>query len=301
MRPFKSVRAADPQAAARAVAANPGARFLAGGTNLLDLMKEDVERPLELVDLTRLPELAEIREAAGGVPDHKLRRLGHDMHRTMTVVDELFGMALAEPQVVTGMAGVGAGGGVAAPQRRGHCPIRNRPLVATIADALELAVPGVSWRDPHLELDLRVAGRPRGRLDAAECRQRHGRWRAGRRERTGGHGGGGIDHHVGNGQRRQVDAGRTGGGRRLGRLGKKRYRRDEHTGEQTTDHGGSLQAGRIIPAGRAPTVGRPADSAGSNARSIYRCAASYRFPQKCCGSGSGRSSNRTACPTRSAD
>ena len=34
--------------------ANPNAKFLAGGTNILDLMKEDVERPDELVDITRL-------------------------------------------------------------------------------------------------------------------------------------------------------------------------------------------------------------------------------------------------------
>jgi len=66
MRPFKYIRANDPNAAARAVAANPQAKFLAGGTNLLDLMKEDVERPNELVDLTRL-KLAEIKPARGGV------------------------------------------------------------------------------------------------------------------------------------------------------------------------------------------------------------------------------------------
>lgn len=34
--------------------ANPNAKFLAGGTNILDLMKEDVERPSELVDVTNL-------------------------------------------------------------------------------------------------------------------------------------------------------------------------------------------------------------------------------------------------------
>lgn len=66
MRPFKYVRASDPNAAVRAVAANPAAKFLAGGTNILDLMKEDIERPGELVDLTRL-NLAEIRAANGGV------------------------------------------------------------------------------------------------------------------------------------------------------------------------------------------------------------------------------------------
>jgi xanthine dehydrogenase YagS FAD-binding subunit len=65
MRPFKYTRASDADAAARVVAANPQAKFLAGGTNILDLMKEDVERPNELVDLTRL-KLAEIKAAQGG-------------------------------------------------------------------------------------------------------------------------------------------------------------------------------------------------------------------------------------------
>ena len=65
MRPFKYTRVNDPVAAARAVAANPTAKFLAGGTNILDLMKEDVERPTELVDLTRL-KLAEIKTGPNG-------------------------------------------------------------------------------------------------------------------------------------------------------------------------------------------------------------------------------------------
>ena len=66
MRPFKYTRATEPNGAASALAANPEAKFLAGGTNILDLMKEDVERPNELVDLTRL-KLAEIKEAGGVV------------------------------------------------------------------------------------------------------------------------------------------------------------------------------------------------------------------------------------------
>jgi xanthine dehydrogenase YagS FAD-binding subunit len=65
MRPFKYVRASDATDAARTVAANPQAKFLAGGTNIIDLMKEDVERPNELVDLTRL-KLNEIKAAPGG-------------------------------------------------------------------------------------------------------------------------------------------------------------------------------------------------------------------------------------------
>jgi xanthine dehydrogenase YagS FAD-binding subunit len=66
MRPFRYVRASAPDAAARAVAANPRAKFLAGGTNLLDLMKEDVERPTELVYLGGLP-LSDIRETSSGI------------------------------------------------------------------------------------------------------------------------------------------------------------------------------------------------------------------------------------------
>lgn len=66
MRPFEYLRATEPSAAAQAVGANAQAKFLAGGTNLLDLMKEDVERPAQLVDVTRLP-LAEIKPLNGGV------------------------------------------------------------------------------------------------------------------------------------------------------------------------------------------------------------------------------------------
>jgi xanthine dehydrogenase YagS FAD-binding subunit len=65
MRPFKYTRVNSERAAVQA-ATNPRAKFLAGGTNLIDLMKEDIERPEELVDLTRL-KLAEIKAAGGGV------------------------------------------------------------------------------------------------------------------------------------------------------------------------------------------------------------------------------------------
>ena len=66
MKPFKYTRASNERAAVQAAAANPRAKFLAGGTNILDLMKEDVERPTELVDVTRL-KLAEIKESRGVV------------------------------------------------------------------------------------------------------------------------------------------------------------------------------------------------------------------------------------------
>ncbi|HEY0459855.1 MAG TPA: xanthine dehydrogenase family protein subunit M [Pyrinomonadaceae bacterium] len=67
MRPFKYSRATDAGAAVKSVSANQDASFLAGGTNILDLMKEDVARPAELVDISRL-NLTQIKTAkAGGV------------------------------------------------------------------------------------------------------------------------------------------------------------------------------------------------------------------------------------------
>ena len=54
MKAFTYERATDPVAAARAVAGHPGAKFIAGGTNLLDLMKIEVETPTHLVDVQDL-------------------------------------------------------------------------------------------------------------------------------------------------------------------------------------------------------------------------------------------------------
>jgi xanthine dehydrogenase YagS FAD-binding subunit len=66
MKPFTYERAADPQAAAKAVAETPNAKFIAGGTNLLDLMKLEIEQPAHLVDVSRLP-LAQIEDAGDGL------------------------------------------------------------------------------------------------------------------------------------------------------------------------------------------------------------------------------------------
>ena len=54
MRAFTYERAKDASAAARAVAGTPAAKFIAGGTNLLDLMKIEVETPTHLVDVQDL-------------------------------------------------------------------------------------------------------------------------------------------------------------------------------------------------------------------------------------------------------
>ncbi|MFI7699997.1 FAD binding domain-containing protein [Nonomuraea sp. NPDC049480] len=65
MRSFAYVRPPDVAAAIRAVAAEPDAKFLGGGTNLVDLMREGIERPGTVVDVTGLP-LEEIEELPGG-------------------------------------------------------------------------------------------------------------------------------------------------------------------------------------------------------------------------------------------
>ncbi len=66
MRPFKYTRADEAAKAVETVSANMNSKFLAGGTNLVDLMKEDVERPDELVDITRL-KFSQIKTMNGGV------------------------------------------------------------------------------------------------------------------------------------------------------------------------------------------------------------------------------------------
>ena len=64
MRTFDYVRAANAEAAC-AAAGTSGARFIAGGTNLLDLMKLEIETPEKLVDVSRLP-LADIEATDDG-------------------------------------------------------------------------------------------------------------------------------------------------------------------------------------------------------------------------------------------
>jgi len=62
---FQYSRASSVADAVSQMAASPGAKFLAGGSNLVDLMKMHVERPLKLIDVSRLP-LDKVEETAGG-------------------------------------------------------------------------------------------------------------------------------------------------------------------------------------------------------------------------------------------
>lgn len=55
MKNFAYARASDPQAALRLMAHTANAKFLGGGTNLVDLMRENIEQPDALVDVTGLP------------------------------------------------------------------------------------------------------------------------------------------------------------------------------------------------------------------------------------------------------
>jgi xanthine dehydrogenase YagS FAD-binding subunit len=67
MRPFAYVKPLDVEAAVLAAAA-PGAKFLGGGTNLVDLMREGIEQPDTVVDVTGLP-----LDTVEGLPDGGLR------------------------------------------------------------------------------------------------------------------------------------------------------------------------------------------------------------------------------------
>ena len=64
MNPFTYSRPSDQAQALAAIA--PQAKFLGGGTNLIDLMKMGVETPEKLIDINRLP-LAQIEEVSGGL------------------------------------------------------------------------------------------------------------------------------------------------------------------------------------------------------------------------------------------
>ena len=67
MNNFDYARAGDVAEAVKLKAATPEAKFIAGGTNLIDLMKYHVEQPRQLIDISRLP-LTNVEETgAGGV------------------------------------------------------------------------------------------------------------------------------------------------------------------------------------------------------------------------------------------
>ncbi|WP_262060078.1 FAD binding domain-containing protein [Streptomyces sp. STR69] len=68
MKPFSYLSAPDTATALRTIADSDDVKFLAGGTNLVDLMREGIEHPATVVDITRLP-LTGIEE----LPDRAIR------------------------------------------------------------------------------------------------------------------------------------------------------------------------------------------------------------------------------------
>ncbi|MFL6119148.1 FAD binding domain-containing protein [Actinophytocola sp.] len=65
MRPLTYLRPTDVREAVETIASAQNAKFLGGGTNLVDLIRRDVERPDTVVDITALP-LHEVTELADG-------------------------------------------------------------------------------------------------------------------------------------------------------------------------------------------------------------------------------------------
>jgi xanthine dehydrogenase YagS FAD-binding subunit len=82
MKPFTYLKAHTPAQAAAAVAANPDAKFIAGGTNLLDLMKLQIEAPAHLVDINGLAFNKIERTPEGGL------RIGAMVRNTALAADE---------------------------------------------------------------------------------------------------------------------------------------------------------------------------------------------------------------------
>jgi len=82
MKPFTYERARSPAEAAAAVMRHPGAKFIAGGTNLLDLMKLQIEAPTHLVDVNGLA-----LDKVEATPDGGLR-IGALVRNTALAADE---------------------------------------------------------------------------------------------------------------------------------------------------------------------------------------------------------------------
>src|SRR5829696_8175911 len=67
MTPFQYARASDVADAIKQIATDPSAKFIAGGTNLIDLIKYDVEGPARLIDISHLPLRSVEQTSTGGL------------------------------------------------------------------------------------------------------------------------------------------------------------------------------------------------------------------------------------------
>src|SRR5882672_11027714 len=67
MKNFAYSRAENAPTAVNLISQNAKAKFLGGGTNLVGLMRENIEQPDALIDVTRLPSIGITESAEGGV------------------------------------------------------------------------------------------------------------------------------------------------------------------------------------------------------------------------------------------
>lgn len=86
MHPFDYARASDIAGAAR-VGAGDATKFIAGGTNLVDLMKANVEQPAHLIDINALPMTSLVEEADGGIRIGALARMSDVAAHPLVVKD----------------------------------------------------------------------------------------------------------------------------------------------------------------------------------------------------------------------
>ena len=108
MKPFTYLRATETSTAIKSATSNQ-TKFIAGGTNLLDLMKEGVEQPDRLVDITRI-NLSQIQPTSNGVRIGALAKnsdtANHPLIRTRYPLLSQALLAGASPQL-RNMASVG--------------------------------------------------------------------------------------------------------------------------------------------------------------------------------------------------
>lgn len=101
MNPFSYERVTDAQAASRAGAAR-GAKFLGGGTNLVDLMKDGVERPVKLVDVNHVADFDAVRDGSPvwvGAGVKNAAMANHEVIRTKYPLVSQAVLAGASPQL----------------------------------------------------------------------------------------------------------------------------------------------------------------------------------------------------------
>jgi CO/xanthine dehydrogenase FAD-binding subunit len=92
MNPFHYQRAAAPEEAIHVVSATRGAKFLGGGTNLIDLMKYDVEHPTTLVDINHLS-FTQVTAASDGTTT-----IGAGVRNRSSVPPTLCSLRLSSPE-----------------------------------------------------------------------------------------------------------------------------------------------------------------------------------------------------------